>query len=67
MSTKFGPFAHQPDGNMGQINNKVLTYDKNFLILKNYVTGFTKACTLRNSNVDVHCNNICLKKIGRKY
>jgi len=49
------------DGKMGQINNKVLTYDKNFVIVKNYVKGFTKACTLRNSIVDVHCNNICLK------
>jgi len=49
------------DGNMGQINDKVLTHDKNFLIAKNYVKGFTKACTLRNSIVDVHCKNICLK------
>ena len=49
------------DGNMGQINNKVLTYDKSFLIVKNYVEDFTKACTLRNSIVDIHYNNICLK------
>ena len=35
---------------------------KTFWSWKNYVKGFTKACTLRNSIVDVHCNNICLKK-----
>ena len=52
------------DGNMGQINNKVLTYDKNFLIVKNYVKGCTKACTLRNSIVNVHSNNIYLKKLA---
>ena len=49
------------DGNMGQINNKVLTHDKTFMIMKNYVKGFTKACTLRNSIVDSHCNTIFSK------
>jgi len=49
------------DGNMGQINNKVLTYDNNFLIVKNYVKGFTKANTLRNSIVTFIAIAIYLK------
>ena len=52
------------DGEMGQINNKVLIYDKNLLIVKNHVEGFTKAFTLRNSIVDAHSNNICLKQVA---
>ena len=34
------------------------------MIVKNYVKGSTKACNLRNSIVDGHCNNISLKKLA---
>ena len=52
------------DGIMVQINNKVLTNDKTFMIVKNYVKGFTKAYTLRSNIVNGHCS---LKKLAAKF
>jgi len=56
------------DGNEGQINNKVLTHDKNFYDYEKLCQRLhKKGCALRNSIVNSHCNNIFLKKLAANF